>query len=66
MEALGVILLYALISLLICGLGLFLYLRSVASRRTLTCPQCGEVQTVELMNATHCNTCGAPYSTSTN
>lgn len=42
------------------ALGLFLYLRAVESRKHYRCPACGEAQTVELMQASHCSTCGAP------
>ena len=41
-------------------LGVLLFLRSRSSRRTYTCPHCGERVTVELMGAKHCNMCGAP------
>lgn len=42
------------------GLVVFLYLRSVLSRRGYRCPHCGERLSVELMQATFCNVCGAP------
>ncbi|MCA8987497.1 MAG: hypothetical protein KDA78_07645 [Planctomycetaceae bacterium] len=39
-------------------LGLFFYMRSVNSRKSYQCPNCGETLTVELMEATRCNVCG--------
>lgn len=60
MEGPLLLLVYALVGALVIGLGILLYLRSAASRQTYTCAQCGESLTVELMRATHCNTCGAP------
>lgn len=41
-------------------IAVLLYMRSVSSRKSYTCPQCGECMTVELMEASRCNTCGAP------
>ena len=42
------------------ALGVLLWLRSAASRKTQVCRQCGEQVTVELMDGTHCQSCGAP------
>jgi len=61
MEALIIIAFYVFIAAVVITLGFFLYLRSVASRKRHACPQCGEKQTVELMHASRCNTCGAPF-----
>ena len=45
-------------------LGVLFYLRAVASRRGMRCPQCGEYMRIELMDtAQRCNTCGAPMET---
>lgn len=55
MEPLPWILLGALIAV-----GVILFLRAVDSRKHYTCPECGEKQRVELMEASRCNTCGAP------
>ena len=60
MNGLIVLLAYVFVGLLLVALGFLFYLRSVASRRRHTCPECGEVQEVELMNASRCSTCGAP------
>jgi hypothetical protein len=62
MDALIVIVIYALGILIVVGLGFLLYFRALASRRSSVCPQCGERLTVELMEATRCNTCGAPLA----
>ena len=42
------------------ALPVLFWLRSVASRKTQVCGQCGEQVTVELMRGTHCQSCGAP------
>jgi DNA-directed RNA polymerase subunit RPC12/RpoP len=44
--------------LLIC-LGALLYKRAVDSRKYYKCTECGESFRVELMEASHCKTCGA-------
>jgi|GEM_PF-3332785 len=62
MAGIFIVLLYVLGAALVVALGFFLYLRSVTSRRLYVCPACGEKQNVELMEATHCNSCGAPFS----
>ena len=53
-----------LVGLLLLGtliaLPVLFWLRSAASRKTLVCGQCGEQVTVELMQGTHCQSCGAP------
>ncbi len=42
-------------------LGVLFYMRAVASRKGLRCPQCGEYMRIELMDdPQRCNTCGAP------
>lgn len=44
---------------LILGFGIVFFLRAVDSRKWYVCPSCGERIRVELMDAGHCNTCGA-------
>ena len=61
MEALLIIAFYVFIAAIVIALGFVLYMRSLASRKQHTCPKCGEKQTVELMHASRCNTCGAPF-----
>ena len=56
----GVMLVYAAGLIGICMLGLLLYVVAVASRKSYTCPQCGERVRVEHMEASHCTMCGAP------
>jgi uncharacterized protein (DUF983 family) len=41
------------------GLGIVFFLRSMDSRKWFACPKCGERLRAELMEARHCNTCGA-------
>ena len=60
MEGLIVLLIYGGIGLVVVGLAVLFYLRAVSSRKRYCCPQCGERMSVELMQATHCNMCGAP------
>lgn len=60
MEGLIILAVYGLGGLLLVALGFLFYTRAVASRKAHACPQCGERMTVELMDATRCNTCGAP------
>lgn len=50
---------YAGIGLVLLVLGILFYLRSVSSRKSYRCPHCGEIVQVELMDAIHCNVCGA-------
>ena len=64
MEGLILIALYGLGCMTLVALAFLLYTRSVASRRQHVCSQCGEKQTVELMEATRCNACGAPFEPS--
>ena len=45
---------------LVLGLMIVFFLRSRESRKTYSCPRCGEQVTVELMEASRCNSCGAP------
>ena len=42
-------------------IAILLYVRAAESRKRYTCASCGERVTVELMDAGHCNTCGAPF-----
>jgi len=42
------------------GLAIVFVLRSIESRKGYSCPQCGERIVVELMDASRCNSCGAP------
>ncbi len=44
---------------LVLGFGIVFFLRAMESRKTYACPQCGERVRVELMEAAHCNSCGA-------
>jgi hypothetical protein len=60
MAGLLVILIYAVVGAMVVALGALLYARSVSSRKTYCCPQCGERVSVELMKAGRCNVCGAP------
>jgi len=66
MEGLILFLVYGAIAVVVVGFGFLFYVRSVASRKRYVCPQCGEQQTVELMDASHCNACGAPFAGNTN
>ena len=59
MEALVPLLIYLGIGVVVILLGILFFLRAFASRKTYRCPQCGEEIRVELMHASHCNTCGA-------
>ena len=54
------LLVYVLVGVAVAGLGVLLYVRSLASRQAYRCPQCREVVSVELMRASRCNVCGAP------
>ena len=38
------------------------FLRAVGSRKSYSCRHCGEKVRVELMDALHCNHCGAPLN----
>ncbi len=60
--AMLVILFYGLVFGGLAVLALLFYLRAANSRRTYTCPQCGERVRVELMDASSCNMCGAPLN----
>jgi len=42
------------------ALGILFYVLAVASRKSYRCTRCGEQITVEYMQASHCNMCGAP------
>jgi serine/threonine protein kinase/uncharacterized integral membrane protein len=59
---LSIVLIYGVGGAIIFGLGIVFTIRAVLSRKTYRCPSCGERVRVELMNATHCNTCGAPLN----
>jgi ribosomal protein S27AE len=48
--------------LVIVLLAVFFYSRSVQSRKNYTCPKCGERIQMEHMDASHCNSCGAPLT----
>jgi predicted RNA-binding Zn-ribbon protein involved in translation (DUF1610 family) len=60
MEGLILVAIFSFFGLCVVALGILLYSRAVASRKAHVCPQCGERITVELMDATRCNACGAP------
>ncbi len=60
MGGLIVLFLYVGLGVAVVGLGVLFYLRSACSRKRYCCPQCGERVSVELMDAGHCNMCGAP------
>lgn len=45
-------------------LGVFFFLRAVASRKVYRCPECGESFRVELMKAQNCKSCGTPVKLS--
>ncbi len=61
MEEISILwLIYGPAAALLLFLGIVFYLRSAASRQTYRCSQCGESFRVELMDASHCNHCGAP------
>jgi rRNA maturation endonuclease Nob1 len=49
----------AVVGGLVLGFGIVFFLRAIDSRKWYVCPQCGERIRVELMEAGHCNTCGA-------
>ena len=61
MDTLIGLLIYGGMGLVLLALGILFYWRSVSSRKRYCCPQCGEQISVELMEAGHCNTCGAPF-----
>ena len=50
---------FAVLGGLVLGFGIVFFLRAVDSRRWYACSKCGERVKVELMEASHCNTCGA-------
>ena len=58
---LGWLIIYGVVSL-VASVVLLLFLRSVGSRKTYRCSQCGEMARAELMKATHCSSCGAPLA----
>jgi predicted RNA-binding Zn-ribbon protein involved in translation (DUF1610 family) len=51
---------YFFVGVVIVFLGLIFFVLSVASRKRYRCPQCGEFIQTEYLNASRCNTCGAP------
>jgi hypothetical protein len=57
-----VLAIYVVAGLGLLGLAVLLYLRATASRTVYRCPKCNEVVSVELMQASRCNVCGAPLS----
>ncbi|MGF1579405.1 MAG: hypothetical protein ACFCD0_08590 [Gemmataceae bacterium] len=60
MEAFIVLGFYALIGLAVVVFGGLVYVRATMSRKTYRCQECNEVISVELMDASYCNVCGAP------
>jgi len=50
--------LFLLILIVLILAGLFYYL-AVKSRKSYTCPECGEKTKVEYMNTTRCGMCGS-------
>lgn len=59
MEGLLVLLFYVLVGIGVLIVGVIFYLRAGLSRATYTCPKCQTRVRVELMEADHCNVCGA-------
>lgn len=55
-----VLIIYGGVFLAIMLLALLFFTLSVQSRKRYTCPNCGERIHMEHMEASHCNTCGAP------
>ena len=55
-----ILLVYGAIFIAIVLLAIFFYSLSVQSRKNYTCPNCGESIQMEHMDASHCNSCGAP------
>ena len=49
---------FCLIGTVAIAAGIIFYIFAVASRKSYTCPQCGEKMTTEHLNATHCGHCG--------
>lgn len=47
-----------LIAIAVIAVGIIFYMFSVMSRKSYTCPKCGEKITTEYLNATHCGHCG--------
>jgi len=41
--------------------GLALYLRSLANRKTFTCPECNESIETEFLDVENCTSCGANF-----
>ena len=60
----AILLVYVGILLAIVFFGILFYTLSVQSRKTYTCPACGERVQMEHLEASHCNTCGAPLDRS--
>jgi hypothetical protein len=54
-----VLLVYGLIGAGLIFLAVVFYLFAVRSRKTYSCPQCGEKITTEYLNAKRCGMCGA-------
>ena len=59
MEGWVVILIYGIGGLLVIGLAVVVYLFAVGSRKSYSCPQCGERVRTEYLEARRCGHCGA-------
>ena len=59
-EAATIFLFYGTGAIIMITLCVLFYLRSVSTRKAYHCGQCGESFKTELMEASHCNHCGAP------
>ena len=55
-----VLLVYGGIIFVVFALAILFFTLSVQSRKHYTCPNCGERYTTEHLDASHCNSCGAP------
>ncbi len=56
----AIVLVYVGILLAILFFAVLFYTLAVQSRKNYTCPVCGERIQMEHLDASHCNTCGAP------
>lgn len=63
MPWLVVLMIYTLVGLVLLAPIVF-FAFSLASRKSYSCPQCGERITTEYLDAEHCSMCGAPLSLS--
>lgn len=59
MQVLIPILIYGGVGLLLLCLAIVLYLFARSSRKSYSCPECGERITTEYLNARRCGMCGA-------